>query len=202
MKILIASTNFGKIQEITHLIQEMQWPDMTVVSLKDFDIPESDEPYEDFLANAKHKAQHYGKATGHITLSDDSGLCIQGLKGFPGVRTKEFVIDCGGLDKAYAKLQEMMTGITDYKAWFHAATVLYFPKTEEFLTHEAQDHGQITFPPRGPLTQGFGCDPIFIPDGYDITLSEMSFEEKNKISHRGKAIRGLMKELQQSLSQE
>jgi XTP/dITP diphosphohydrolase len=199
-KIVLASSNMGKIKEITKILAEIQSPKIKVASLRDYnihgDIP--DEPHNTFMENAIHKAKFYASLTKEATLSEDSGLCIEALKGLPGVRTKEFVDECGGIDKAFLKLEALMLGSPNDRAYFNSATVLYIPTQDLLISHEAKDDGSICFPPRGHA--GFAFDPIFIPEGYDKTFAELGIEEKNKISHRAKSVSGIIKKLQALLN--
>lgn len=199
-EIAIASTNTGKVREITKTLQDVAHCKILVKGLNDYDliISEPDEPYESFIENATHKAKYYANFLNTITLSDDSGLCIEALEGFPGVRTKEFVQECGGIQNTFLKLEGLLSNQNNYKAYFISAAVMYIPKLDVFISHEAKDHGIITFPPRG--NSGFAFDPIFIPNGYNQTFAELSLEEKNKISHRAKAMQGLMEKFHQFLN--
>lgn len=188
--IVVASTNEGKIREIHKILHELKGIKIDVRSLKDYDISEPDEPYESFIENAIHKAKYYAKHTNLPTLSEDSGLSIVALDGFPGIRTKDFSRECGGMSKTFIKLEEMLKKTGNYEAYFNCATVLYIPSHDFLITHEAKDDGLLTFPPRGG--DGFAYDPIFIPNGYDKTFAELGLEVKNKISHRAQAMQGLI----------
>jgi XTP/dITP diphosphohydrolase len=189
-KIVVASTNEGKIREIHKILHELEGLKIDVRSLKDYNIPEPDEPHHTFMENAIHKAKHYAQHTKLPTLSEDSGLMIEALNGFPGVRTKDFAYECGGLLKTFIKLEEMLKDSGNYAACFTSATVLYLPSHDYLITHEAQDDGTLTFPPRGD--DGFAFDPVFVPKGYDKTFAELGLEIKNKISHRAQAMQGLI----------
>lgn len=188
--IVVASTNEGKIREIQKILHELDGLKIDVRSLKDFNIPEPDEPHHSFMENAIHKAKYYAQHTNLPTLSEDSGLSLEALNGFPGVRTKEFSVECGGMAKTFIKLEEMLRDLGNYSASFNSATVLYIPSHDFLITHEAKDNGLLTFPPRGE--DGFAYDPIFIPEGYDKTFAELGLEVKNKMSHRAQAMQGLM----------
>jgi XTP/dITP diphosphohydrolase len=189
-KIIIASSNKNKIQEITKIIHNLSLNNLNVASIADYTIIEPDEPYADFLSNAIHKAKYYAKATKYITLADDSGLCIDALNGFPGVHTKDFVDECGGIENAFINLQQRLANTQNYTAHFHAAMVLYWPETGKLITNEAQEHGTLTFPARG--TDGFAFDSIFIPEEFNKTMAELGLDFKNKNSHRAKALHGLI----------
>ncbi len=201
-KIVIASTNEGKIREIHKILQELDGLKMDLRSLKDYDIPEPDEPHHSFMENAIHKAKYYAQYTNLPTLSEDSGLSIEALNGFPGVRTKDFGIECDGrergLTKTFIRLAEMLKETGNYTACFNSATVLYIPSYDYLITHEAKDEGTLTFPPRGD--DGFAYDPVFVPKGYDKTFAELGLEIKNKISHRAQAMQGLIEKFRQFLA--
>lgn len=195
--IVIASTNEGKIKEIHKILHDLKGINIDIRSLKFYDIPEPDEPYSTFMENAIHKAKYYAQHTNLPTLSEDSGLCIDALNGFPGVRTKDFAYECGGMEKTFIKLEEMLINSDNYTACFNSATVLYIPAHDYLITHEAKDEGTLIFPPRGD--DGFAFDPVFVPKGYDNTFAELGLEIKNKISHRAQAMEGLIEKFRKFL---
>ncbi|MDP3372095.1 MAG: non-canonical purine NTP pyrophosphatase [Candidatus Paracaedibacteraceae bacterium] len=196
-KLIIASTNAGKIAEIIQIIKELNFEQFEVQSISNYNIPEPDEPYDDFLSNATHKAKYYGKALNQLTLSDDSGLCIEALNGFPGIKTKDFMLEFGGYESAYAELERMLMDHQNKKAYFQTAMALYCPIEDKLLSSEDNEWGIISFPARG--TNGFGFDPVFIPNGYDKTMAELGPIIKNKISHRAKSLKNLIQRYQLSL---
>jgi XTP/dITP diphosphohydrolase len=192
MKICIASGNPHKIGEIKAIVSQIQdGAQFEFSTIENLNIPEPDEPYSSFMENAQHKAKYYASFTNLPTMSEDSGLCIVALDNYPGVYTKNFVQDNGGIDNAYNKLQELLKDKQDYSAYFFCATALYLPETQSFITAEGKYTGDISFPPRGD--KGFAFDPIFIPHGYDKVMAELGEELKHKIGHRGQAIRQLFR---------
>lgn len=191
-KLTIASTNQGKIKEIAQMLNELNLTGFEVQSIGKYDLIEPDEPYDTFLENAVHKAKYYGKALNSITIADDSGLCIEALDGFPGVRTKDFVHENGGQIQAFLELQRMLEKHNNYRAYFQSALVIYCPVLDKVLSCEDRESGTLSFPARG--TDGFGFDPIFVPDGYDQTMAELGLLIKNEISHRAKALKELMQQ--------
>lgn len=195
--LVIASTNLGKIREIQDLLKGLL-KDWDIQSLQDYTIEAPDEPYETFMENAIHKAKYYAKKIHQPILCEDSGLSIEALNGFPGVRTKEFSKACGGMPNTFIELEKRLKDIPHKNAQFYCATVLYLPESDSLITHEAFDKGQLTFPPRG--NDGFAYDPIFIPEGYDQTFAELGHVLKNKISHRAEAIKGLIAKLNTALN--
>ncbi len=163
-------------------------------------IPEPDEPHHTYLENAQHKAKYYAQHTKVATLSEDAGLRIEALNGFPGVRTKEFVEECGGIQNAFAKLQAMLKDTDNMSASFICSAAIYIPLEDIWISAEGIDNGRISFPARG--SDCFGFDPIYIPNGYDKTNAELGVAVKNQIGHRAKAIRGVLQGLKQHLSQQ
>jgi XTP/dITP diphosphohydrolase len=193
MQIVIATGNKYKAAEITRILQENPDPRFKYISLPNSDITEPDEPYPTFMENARHKAKYYSDMLGCAALAEDAGMCVRALNGFPGVRTKDFVMECGGIANSLSKLQAMLRDTTDYTTSFTCAAALYIPQLDQFITYEGVDLGTLSFTARG--TQGFGLDPIFIPDGYQQTMAELGESVKNQIGHRALAMRGIAKQL-------
>lgn len=194
MKICIASGNPHKVQEIKAIISGLVHNQkLELYSIEGMDIPEPDEPYETFMDNACYKAHYYSNFTKAPTLSEDAGLCIEALESFPGVKTKDFLLECGGLNQAFNKLEQMLSGKDNYAAYFVCAASLYIPNQKRFITFEARDAGKISFPARGDKC--FGFDPIFAPKGYDQTMAELGNDIKNVIGHRAVAMRGIIENL-------
>src|SRR5687768_3052259 len=113
MQLLIATQNQVKFARIKAILDSIN-SEINLLSLNNLDIPEPDEPYDTFAENALHKAKYYAQQTGLNTLSEDSGLCINALDGFPGVRTKEFKLESGGIDQACATLQQRLQNSLDH----------------------------------------------------------------------------------------
>lgn len=190
-KITIATTNAGKAKEIGVLLQDLTG--FVVDDLSKYAIEEPPEPYESFMANASHKAKYYAEHVQGIVLAEDSGFCIEALGGFPGVRSKEFIGECGGVEAAFTTLAQRLKGINNHKATMHCACVLYLPDEDLLLQNEGTVEGKITFPPKGD--GGFAYDPIFIPNGYDKTFAELGTDKKSQMSHRLIAVDATIKEL-------
>lgn len=197
MKLLLATGNAGKLREIKKIIASYPDLNLEIVSLNELDIPEPDEPHETFMENSKHKAKYYAEKTGLPTLSEDSGLWIDALDGFPGVRTKEFTVEIGGLEKAYSEINMMLQNIDNKHASFVCAATIYLPEQNKFLCYEDSCKGQFVYPPRG--TECFGYDPVYVPEGYTQTMAELGEDIKNKIGHRGKAVRGLLEAMRDDI---
>jgi XTP/dITP diphosphohydrolase len=187
-KLIIASTNHGKIKEILSVIESFNISDLEIGSLLDYHITEPDEPYDTFEENAAHKAEYYGKILNEMTLCDDSGLCVDALSGFPGVKTKDFAVECGGLQAAFLALELLLQDHQNKQASFHSSLALYVPEGEQVIIRSAAEKGTLTFPARGETGFGFGFDPVFIPVGYTQTFSELGMDIKNKIGHRGRVL--------------
>jgi len=179
----VATQNRHKAAEIAALLDDLP---VRVITLADID-PSLDLPETGatFMENAREKALAAARRTGLLTLADDSGLAVDALGGAPGVHSKRFA-DTD--PERIAKLLELLKDVPDdhRAARFHCAVVIAQPG-EVLAEIEETVEGRITRAPRG--MQGFGYDPIFQPDGFDRTQAEMTMEEKNAISHRGKAFR-------------
>jgi XTP/dITP diphosphohydrolase len=181
--LLVATQNRDKAREIADVLGDL---DVRVITLADV-APELDiaETGDTFMANARLKAVAAARATGLLTLADDSGLTVDALDGAPGVYSKRFAADDHARN---AKILELLRDVPDVwrTARFHCAVVIAAPDGIRAEIEETVE-GTITHAPRG--TQGFGYDPIFQPLGDTRTTAEMSLAEKNAISHRGKAFR-------------
>ena len=179
-EILIATHNAHKKEEIQQILGE----NFMVTSLTDYDI--HDEIVEDgttFHANALIKAKYCFDTTGKPSLGDDSGLVVEGLDGRPGIYSARYAGDHDFV-KNMAKVLEELEGVENRKAYF--VTVMCLVDETGTNYFEGRVYGNLTKEVRGE--KGFGYDPIFIPENYEITFAEMKAEDKNKISHRKKAI--------------
>lgn len=194
MQLLIATQNQTKVDRIRAIINSLSvdYP-IELLSLNSFNIPEPDEPYETFAENALHKAKYYCEITGLPTLSEDSGLCINALNDFPGVRTKEFKVAAGSIEAACSDLQLRLKNLQDHSAYFISAACIIFPKTNKTITAEGRLNGIISNAPF--KDHGFDFERIFIPNGYSNTLAEMNTHDKNYITHRYKAIKNIYEQL-------
>lgn len=184
-QLLAATNNEGKIKELKELLADLP---CELKGLNDFkNISEVEETGTTFEENAILKAKGYAKQTGIWSVADDSGLEIEALKGAPGVYSARY----GGTDSGYDKKNEMIlaeiaqTGSENRAAQFVCVMAISDENGE--IKHLAKGicRGKVAFQSSG--TNGFGFDPIFIPDGYENTFGELSNEIKQKISHRGAA---------------
>lgn len=184
-KILIATTNTGKVREISDLVKGLP---IEFVSLADFpDVPEVVEDGATFEENALKKARFVSAATGLPTLADDSGLCVDALDGRPGVHSARYAGPQSSDQDKYMKIIEEMNGVPDYlrSARFVCVLALVLPSGEEHLFRGVCE-GRITHEPVG--AGGFGYDPIFFYEEAGHAFGEMPREKKNEVSHRGRAL--------------
>ena len=184
-ELLFASGNQGKIREVKSMLEPIGYH---VLSLKDFE--EVEEPVEDgvtFYDNALIKAKYYYDLFHIPTLSDDSGICVPCLNNEPGVYSARYAgsHDRSVQDKMNNEL--LLKNLKDYDlpAAYYYAALVYYDDTKILNTEGIVD-GFIIKESRG--SNGFGYDPYFVPAGYNETFAELSLEEKNKISHRRKAL--------------
>lgn len=185
-KLLVATHNQGKLDEMRALLAPFG---VSVIGAAEMDLPEPEETETTFVGNARIKAHAAAKATGLPALSDDSGIEIDALGGAPGVYTADWSETPQGRDFVMAMTRahnelEAMNAPHPRTARFCCTLVLAWPDGHDEVFPGAMP-GHVTWPMRGE--QGHGYDPIFIPDGHDITLGEMDRWGKNKISHRADA---------------
>lgn len=184
-KLVIASHNKGKIEEISTLLKPYQ---IDVVSAVDLNLPDVEETGTTFEENARLKAIELAKLSGEYCLADDSGLCVDALGGRPGVYSARYAPD-RDFDKGITKLLNEVeaTHSGNRKAHFSCVIALAHPHTLDCQVFEGRVDGHLTTEKHG--VGGFGYDPIFVPDeGDGRTFAEMNHEEKSKISHRGRAL--------------
>ena len=193
MKLIIASNNQHKISEIKEILGD-KFED--ILSIKEAGVDhETIEDGKTFLENALKKAREIAEITGQAALADDSGLCVNVLGGAPGVYSARFAGESDpklrdGANNAL--LLKKLDGQEDRSAYFVCSVALVYPDGKE-ITSEGFMHGCIIENPKG--NGGFGYDPIFLPAGEKRTVSEMESDEKNLISHRGNALRGLLSKI-------
>jgi XTP/dITP diphosphohydrolase len=185
-RLLVASHNRGKIEEIADLLAPYG---VAVLSAAELGLPEPAETETNFAGNARIKAHAAAKASGLPALSDDSGIEVEALGGAPGVHTADWAETPQGRDFVQAMTRtweelEAKAAPEPRRAAFVCTLCLAWPDGRDEI-FEGRMEGRIVWPMRG--TQGHGYDPIFQPDGYDLTFGEMDRWEKNKISHRARA---------------
>ena len=180
-KLVIATHNKGKLVEIAALIAPFG---LDCVSAGALGVAEPDETGTSFEANAELKARHACAATGLPALADDSGLCVDALHGDPGVYTANWAGPKRDWKRAMRMVEAALDGASDRRAHFVAVLALAWPDGHvEIFRGEAA--GALVWPPRGE--RGFGYDPMFVPDGHDVTFAEMDPHLKHAISHRAVA---------------
>ena len=190
-QLLVASHNEGKLEEIARLLVPFG---VTAISAAAMGLPEPAETENSFVGNARIKAHAAAKATGLPALSDDSGIEVEALGNAPGVYTADWAETPEGRDFLMAMtrtwdLLEAAKAPFPRTARFCCTLVMAWPDGHDEVFAGAVE-GQIVWPMRGD--QGHGYDPIFQPDGFDITFGEMDRWQKNEISHRADAFRKLV----------
>ena len=179
--LVVASHNPGKLREIRELLAP--YP-VTAMGAGDLGLAEPEETGTDFAENALLKARAAAKAANMFALSDDSGLCVAGLNGAPGIYSARWAGPGKDFTMAMRRVEDALNGNPDRRAYFVCVLALAAPDgTDE--TFEGRVYGSLTFPPRGE--RGFGYDPIFIPEGHRFTFGEMDPAAKHAMSHRAKA---------------
>lgn len=186
LEILVASKNIGKIKEFKQLLADLP---IILHSTNEFEtIPEPEETGETFADNAILKAQYYAEKTGFIALADDSGLVVDALNGAPGIFSARYAgVDATNAERIDKLLKELGETPVEKRLARFVCAMAIATKTGEILNFaEGVCEGKISFEPVG--TNGFGYDPIFVPNGFSESFGELSDEIKHKISHRGRAI--------------
>ncbi len=193
MKLIIASNNKHKIKEIKAILGSRF---EEIISIKEAGIDhETVEDGNTFMENARKKAREIAELSGCAALADDSGICADALDGAPGIYSARFAGERGGHGDDEANndlLLAKLEGASDRKAHYTCAMVIAYPDGKE-ISAEGYMYGEILTERRG--TGGFGYDPIFKPMGYNCSVGEISDEEKNKISHRSRALEALLTKL-------
>ncbi|HMN87853.1 MAG TPA: RdgB/HAM1 family non-canonical purine NTP pyrophosphatase [Bauldia sp.] len=184
--LVMASHNKGKLVELAALVAPFG---LTVVSAGSLGLPEPEETGDTFEANATLKAVAAATASGLPALSDDSGLSVEALGGAPGIYSARWAGPDKDFDRAMATVEERLLALgattpETRRAAFVAVLCLAFPDGTS-TTWRGEVHGHLVYPPRGG--NGFGYDPVFIPDGEERTFGEMSRAEKETMSHRARA---------------
>ena len=187
-KLVIASGNAGKLREIAQLLSPLA---IEVLPQSDFNVPEAEEPYFTFIENALAKARHASLHSGLPALADDSGICVDALQGAPGVYSARFAGDHKSDARNNEKLLEVMQGLSNRAAHYYCVMVLVrSPEDPQPLIAQGSWQGRILEAPRG--NGGFGYDPLFLDDKTGKTGAELPLEIKNRISHRGHAMRDML----------
>jgi len=190
-KIVLATRNAHKAHELARVLESLGL-DIELLTIDAFpDAPEVAETEPTFEGNALLKARALAQHAGIPAISDDSGLCVNALNGMPGILSARWAGATENVDSANLNLVlQQITDVPDVRrgAQFVCAAALVLPDGREFTVRGTVE-GRLIRETRGD--QGFGYDPIFVPDGFDATTAQMSADEKDAISHRGKAMRAL-----------
>lgn len=184
-RLVVATHNPGKLTEINDLLRPLG---LDAVSARSLGLPEPDETGDTFAANAILKAQASAMGLGLAALSDDSGLCVDGLDGAPGIYSARWAGPSKDFSVAMQLVEDELQkrGSTNRRAHFICALCLAFP---DGATHvfEGRVDGTLVWPPRG--TRGFGYDAMFLADGESLTFGEMEPDAKHAMSHRARAFK-------------
>jgi len=186
MRVVLASSNRGKVRELKELVPE--W--IEIVTADDVGISLPEETGDTFLENALLKARAAAHDSGMVAIADDSGLEVDALDGRPGVRSARFAGEDASDPENNALLLEMLRDVTRERrtARFRSVVAVVAPDGSQ-LHDDGVAEGVILSVPRGD--HGFGYDPLFQPIGIERTFAELSLDQKNEISHRGKAFHSI-----------
>lgn len=190
-KIVLASNNQGKLKEFFQILGSL---DISLHAQSEFGVTEADEPHQTFVENALLKARHAARATGLPALADDSGLCVNALLGAPGVHSARFAGEPKSDAANNRHLVSQLAQHVDRSAYYYC--VLVYVRSEfdpQPVIADGMWHGEILAEARGEF--GFGYDPHFLIPSLGKTVAELSPMEKNKLSHRGQALRALFEKL-------
>ncbi len=190
-KLVVASHNVGKVREFGDLLRPFK---LDVVSAGALGLPEPEETGSTFVENSLLKSRSSAQASGLLALADDSGLAVEALGGEPGIYSARWAGPGKDFKVAMEKVEEALqtrgaTAAKERRAAFICVLSLAWPSGETCV-FEGKVEGTLVWPPRG--TQGFGYDPVFQADGYDITFGEMDPHEKHAISHRADAFNKML----------
>lgn len=192
-EIVFASSNKGKIKEVSEILSPLGFK---VIPQTEFNVPDADETGLSFVENAILKARHCAQFTKLPALADDSGLCVDALKGAPGIYSARFSGEHGNDEANIDKLLHDMQNVTDDKRQAHFQCVLALVMHEHDpmpVIAEGRVDGSITHARHG--SNGFGYNPIFLLPEYQQTMAEVSNEIKNSVSHRARALAKLKEKL-------
>lgn len=184
MKLYFASQNKNKIREISALLPDGN----EVLGIDDVTSHELEETGDTLEANALQKAIFVANATGHPAFADDTGLEVDALNGAPGVMSARYAGEEKSAEANIQKLMSELAGKSNRNAQFR--TVIAYVNGNDQQLFEGKVEGKIIESPRG--NEGFGYDPVFVPEGSNKTFAEMTLEEKNRFSHRARAVNRLV----------
>jgi XTP/dITP diphosphohydrolase len=194
-KLVLASSNPGKLREFETLLAPLG---MEVVPQAALEVPDAEEPHGTFVENALAKARHASRRTKLPALADDSGICVGALDGEPGVHSARFAGEPRSDARNNEKLVQLLADKDDRRAHYYCVIVLLRHAGDpEPVMAEGSWAGEIVAEPRG--ANGFGYDPYFFLRDLGKTAAELDPEQKNLVSHRGKALRRLLAKLKEGV---
>lgn len=191
-RIVIATGNRGKLRELSELLADLG---VEVVAQSDLGVEPVAETGSTFVENALIKARHAAAETGLPAIADDSGLAVDALDGRPGVRSARYAGCDADDDRNIDKLLGELEGVEDRGAAFHCAACFVAPEGQEPVLATGEWRGTILSERRGE--HGFGYDPVFWDDELQSSAAELSSDQKNARSHRGRALRQLVRKLRE-----
>lgn len=192
-RLVIASANPGKLRELRRLLAPQG---IETIAQLDLGITEADEPHATFAENALAKARHASRQARLPALADDSGLCVDALRGAPGVQSARYAGEPRSDRRNNDKLTADLESAADRRAHYYCMlALLRHGDDPEPMLFEGRWDGTIIDTPRG--AGGFGYDPLFLDAATGLTGAELPLERKNELSHRGKAMRALLERLRQ-----
>jgi len=194
-RVVLATNNPGKVAELRAILGGSS---LELLSASDVGgLPDVEETADTFEENAIVKAVEISRHTGLAAIADDSGLEVDAIGGAPGVRSARYAGQSQDDAANVARLLIELEGVAEEERTARFVCIAAYVDTEgRRLTARGTCEGRIGFDPRG--SRGFGYDPVFVPDGYEQTMAELSPETKNAISHRGKAFRALREQLREA----
>jgi XTP/dITP diphosphohydrolase len=194
-RLVLASANPGKLREFEALLAPLG---MEIVPQASLGVTETEEPHGTFVENALAKARHASRRTRLPALADDSGICVESLGGEPGVHSARFAGEPRSDARNNEKVVELLADKDNRRAHYYCVVVLMrHSEDPEPVIAEGSWAGEIVAQPRG--TSGFGYDPHFFLRDFGKTAAELDPEQKNLLSHRGKAMRRLLAKLKEGV---
>jgi len=189
--LVLASNNRGKLAELSQLLSPLGF---ALTAQGELGIPEAEEPYLSFVENALAKARHASRLSGLPALADDSGICVPALGGAPGVKSARYAGSPSSDVANNAKLLHELAAHSDKSAYYYCVLVFVRHADDpQPVIADGRWLGEITSTPRGQ--GGFGYDPHFFLPGLGKTAAELDAHDKNRLSHRGQALRSLIDKL-------
>ena len=197
LQMLAATTNKNKVREFQEILKDLKDKINIITTDTIPNFPEIVEDGTTFAENAMKKAKEASAFADMVAMADDSGLVVEALDGAPGIHSARYAGEGASDADRIAKLLKAMDGVTDRRAKFVCAAAIAY-RGEEVKTFIGEIKGKITLAPSG--SNGFGYDPVFIPEGFEKTFAELTDEEKNAVSHRGRAMRAVADFLREEFS--